>query len=1011
MGTRVTSARVVGRSAELAELRAALLDAAARRPSLAFVAGESGVGKTRLVRELRQLVAATPVAAPVPSVAPDRPAGATEEAGALVLAGECVQLGDGELAYAPLVGALRPLLRDAHPVLETLDPATRRALGRVLPGLDGAGEAPGPDVDDGQGRLFEALLELLDRLAADRPLLLILEDLHWADRSTRAFLTFLVRSLVQERLLVVGTYRHDELHRRHPMRPLLAELERDARARRIELRPLDREELGELLADLLGTPPDEALLGRLHGRSEGNPLFAEELLAAGPDGRGALPSTLRDALMVRTERLPADAQELLRVIAVGQRVDHDALADVAGLDPRPLRDALREAVAQQIVVVDEDGRYAFRHALLREVVDDDLLPGERAELHRALATVLERRLAEGASGVHLTSGIAHHYAAAGDQPAALRTAVRAARAAREVHAHGEEADLLERALGLWPAVPDAEAIAGAPRVLLLRDAAQAHAHLAEHERAESLLLAGLDLGDEQDDPRLTAGLLERLARAQWALLRPLEALATTERALGLLDGLVCVEHARLVSWKAKARMLQGRYGEVVALAREALVLAHAVGDRISESRARNALGVALAATGRPDDGARELRRAIALAERDGAVAELGAGYVNLADALHIAGRTREAREVTRTGLRVVPAPGSDHRWQQAVLSELSFALGDWDEAAAVLPDVTERRSSEVGRLNLLLRHADLALGRGDHEQAAALLPEIELLGERSTEPQFHVPVAMTRARYEERVGDLDAARRAIDAGLDRIELCAEDQARMALLSAIGVEIEATAAQRERDRRADDGPARERASAMLRRVEAAAADAGPTERANLLHARADHDRACGVDDHATWVAVAAAWEALEYPYPAARAHRAAAEAALRDRDRAAAEASLAAARSIAERLGARWLVADLERLAARGRLRATEPPDAAAPEERPAADRAADPAAEDPYGLTPREREVLALVADGATNRVIGERLFMAEKTASVHVSRILAKLGVRSRTEAAGVAHRQGLVD
>src|SRR4051812_49654937 len=281
MASRLTSATFVGRTAELGELRGALSEAVGGRPALAFVAGESGVGKTRLLAELERAARAD---------------------GVRVIGGDCVELGEGELPYAPIVGALRPLARAADPAFARLSPPARAALARILPGLGRAAERP-DDEATAQARLFDALFELLELLAGDDGLLLTVEDLHWADRSTRAFLVYLASSLCRERVLVVTTYRPDELHRRHPLRPLLAELERDARARRVELRPLTRAELREQLADILGEAPGGDLLERLFARSEGNPLFAEELLAAGMDGRGALPPTLRDALMLRIERL------------------------------------------------------------------------------------------------------------------------------------------------------------------------------------------------------------------------------------------------------------------------------------------------------------------------------------------------------------------------------------------------------------------------------------------------------------------------------------------------------------------------------------------------------------------------------------------------------------------------------------------------------------------------------------------------------------------------------------
>ena len=202
------------------------------------MAGESGVGKSRMIAELARRA---------------------REDGARVAIGECVELGDEELPYAPIVSVLRSLARDHDPVLDELPPAARAELAALLPELGGEARAEREATTQGQPRLFEALLTLLDLLGREQPFALVLEDIHWADRSTRAFLVFLARSLWTERVLVIATYRSDELHRRHPLRPLLAELERDTRARRIELARLTRDELADLLADILGGAADDEL--------------------------------------------------------------------------------------------------------------------------------------------------------------------------------------------------------------------------------------------------------------------------------------------------------------------------------------------------------------------------------------------------------------------------------------------------------------------------------------------------------------------------------------------------------------------------------------------------------------------------------------------------------------------------------------------------------------------------------------------------------------------------------
>jgi len=305
-------------------------------------------------------------------------------------------------------------------------------------------------------------------------------------------------------------------------------------------------------------------------------------------------------------------------------------------------------------------------------------------------------------------------------------------------------------------------------------------------------------------------------------------------------------------------------------------------------------------------------------------------------------------------------------------------------------------------LNLRLREAELALGRGEHPAARAALEVAERLGADSREPQYIGVLGAVRSELERRGGDLVAARAAVDEALDRIEFCSEDLSRIARVAAAGVRVEADAAQQARDLgdEAAEALAVQRAELLLLRTQAAVLDGGPVEAAYGALADAEHARARGADDPALWVAAAAASEGIERRYLVAQARWREAEAHATAGDR---EAAAVAARDALERargLGAGWLAGELEGLAARARLRLEDAAEAA-PAERPAA--------EDPFGLTDRERQVLVLLAEGATNREIGARLFMAEKTASVHVSRILAKLDVRSRTQAAAVAHRLGL--
>jgi ATP/maltotriose-dependent transcriptional regulator MalT len=983
MATRVTSTRFVGRAAELAELCAALEASAAGTPSLALVAGESGVGKSRLAGELTRTA---------------------RESSARVLSGDCVELGEGELPYAPLVGALRRIARDGDPAFEALPASQRADLATILPGLGAGTRDEGTEAE--QVRVFEALFAVFDAMSTEQPLLLVIEDLHWADSSTRGFVRFLARTLCTERMLVVGTYRSDELHRRHALRPLLAELARDPLARVIELERLSRDEMAEQLEDILGSRAAPGLVERFYSRSEGNPLFTEELLAVGLDGRGTLPPTLRDALMLRVERLPAAAQEVLRWLAC-QSLEDDLLRGLTGLDSAELLEGLREAVGSQIVVAHADGSYGFRHALLREVVYDDLLPGERAELHGTIARALEDALEHEGERVHLTAEVAHHWLAAGDQPAALAASVRAAGAAERVNAFHEALSLRERALGLWDRVADPAQVAGISHVDLLMQAANAADVTGDAARQETLLRRTLELVDEGAEPSLAAGVLERLSRALWSLNRQDESIETINRALALLpDEDQSHERAALLAALARSRMLQARYGEGIRVSRQTLAVARAIGDRDVEVRALNVLGTALGSQGDVEAGAAALREALDTARDAGLPREVTAAYINLADVLHMNGRTADALAVAREGLETSAPNTRAHDWLTMNVVELSYYLGRWDKARELLPPSSRRRSGTQLFVWQMAR-AMLALGAGDLDGARVELDGMEQPARESTEPQFVGAYGWMRAELERRGGNIDLARAAVDDALDQIEYCSDDVARIAGVAGIGVRVEADAATLARDTRDAEAEriALERAEAQLARLRLTAEAGGPVERAELAGGEAEHGRATGNGEPALWSAAAETWEVLGRPYRRLYARWREAEALVGADDRGAAGGIASEALRSARELGSDWVVAELESLAARARLRLLGP---AKPAGSPAA---SEEQPDEPFGLTPRERQVLALVARGSTNREIGLELHMAEKTASVHVSRILAKLGVRSRTEAAAVAVRQGLAD
>ncbi len=996
MRPRLTAARFIGRIGELAELELALHEANEGRPGVVLLGGESGIGKTRLVSELVYRVQDPDTS--------DSP---------LILRGEAVEQREGELPYAPLLSALRPLARDHHPALDQLSPISCAELATLLPALaKGGPPANGDGRDPGsQLRLFEALLELLDLIGAQTPVAFVLEDIHWADRSTRALTAHLARNLRTERVLLVLTYRTDEIHRRHPLRPLLAELERLDSTRRIELKRFDRDELAEVLADILGRRPDAQLLARVFDRSEGNPLYTEELLAAGLDGRGATPQTLREAFMLRTERLPENSQRVVRAIAIARRMHEETIVTITGMEHAEVTAALREAVSAQVLLTDEEDRFIFRHALLAEALYEDLLPGERSELHLALARTLEQQCSSNRDAeAELAARIAYHYDAAGDQPAALAAVVKAARAAGRVHAYGEKADLAERALELWPRISDPEQLTGLDHVELLSMAAGAHARSGEISRCEVLLQEGLRELDPDGDPRRYSTMLGTLARIQWNLNRGEEGVQTAERALALLpEDDRSHERTLLLSWLARTRFLRGRLREAVGDAREALAAALALGDRAIEVEVRNTLGMATVSLGDVDEGVADMRRAIELAREDDDVEDLGFAYANLADVLSVAGRAEEALATAREGLESVPRRIRDvHDWLTLTVSELEFGKGDWRTSRKLL-DISPSRLAGRHLIFRLLREADQALGEGDEDATVRLLGDVEPLVAASSEPQWIGLFGSLSADVRRRRHELEDARKAVADALDRIELCTDDVLRVARVTAVGLAVEADFAQRARDLRekAQEKDALTRARIHMDRLRAVAEEGGPVERAWLAFGAAEYARARGRPDAKLWTASATEWERLDRPYRAAIAYWRAAEAYVERDEREEAARLVNDGLQTAHALGSKWLAGELSALGGRARLHLRQ---------SPATDGVVDAGADGgpdgddgAFGLTPRERQVLALLAEGATNRQIGNALYMAEKTASVHVSRILSKLGVRTRTQAAAVAHRQHL--
>jgi DNA-binding CsgD family transcriptional regulator/tetratricopeptide (TPR) repeat protein len=997
MATRVSSPVVVGRDAEIQSIEHALDRVAAGETVHLLVAGEAGLGKTRLASEAARL-------------AVDR--------GFRVLRGDCLNVGGSSLPYGPFVEALRRLATELGPqaTAELAGPAADD-LARLVPAF-GSLDAPQNQSEWVQARLFEALYGFIGRLAAGSPLVLIIEDLHWADTATRETIAYLVRVLRDVPFLFIGTFRGDELHRRHPLLPWLAELDRGGRVERIDLARLDRSQVVQLLTAILGTQPDPELVDEVFSRSDGNPFFAEELLAASrQETAGRLPPTLREILLAHISVVPETATAVLRVAAVaGRRVEHELLAEVAALPEDELLDGLRAAVGGHLLVVEiGDGveRYAFRHALVQEAVYDELLPGERRNLHRAFAEALDARTpAGGAAEAGRWAELAHHWAAARQDDRAFDASLRAAHAAMESYAFGAAWVEFERALELWDDVDDPDGVSGFDRIELYRKAGHAAYLAADYRRAAAHRREASRLADAAQD-RLRAGLLrEELGRGLWVLGDGSGALAAYREAVAITPAdPPTAERARALSGLGQILMLLDHYDESSAFCQEAIAIARQVGARAQEGHALNSYGRVLTLLGACSEGMDAVREALEIGRETRISDDIGRAYVNLVESYYDCGCTTDAVDVALAGIRECDELGvrtSYGHYLRLNGTAFAYALGRWDLARQWAEEALARSPTGWGaELYRFANILNLYVAEGAFDTFDTGLARAFELLEPTSGAQFIGPIHAAAAERELwRRRPLEALQ-LVERGIAWMAET-EDAVQTMRLARLGTWAAGDLADAARATRDDAtiADARER----LARIDARLAELEPryagTEAArelaaNRMIAAAELARIDGQLDAAEWHAIAEAWTAFDRPYFAACARWRQAEAALSTGDRATATVALRQADAIAAELGARPLRDAVEAIARRARIALQPPAEEGVPEAA---------VEEDPFGLTPREREVLALVADGRTNRQIAERLFISESTAGVHVSNILGKLGVASRGEAAAIAFRLGLV-
>ena len=1053
-----TSPRYIGRERELGQLAAAI-DAGARgRATTVLLAGTAGVGVSRLIDET--IVRAASSGAP-PLVLRGGAHGPVDPPWAPVL--DAIGPALATRSEAERLGLLR---RDSRALLLEL-PVMASLAGALPPSVTSALEDP----ERRQPRALEALLRWLGRLSAERPIVLVLEDLHIADAATRAFATFLARTAIDERLTLILTYQPDRLTRDRRWRENLAVIEAGLRPPvRIELSPLGRREIAGLIEGIEGERPSASIVVLVAERSAGSPLVVEELVAARHELRNAtLNGTLTDLVAARLGQRTHECRRLLRLLAPSDRpMDRARLAAAATafealsggrLPPRStmrpstpaagldgdLSAGLEEALEHGFATTDAHDCVQVRHELIARAIVNDLLPQHHHRYRTALAHAWE----------DVPVVAAFHWRGAARILDARETAILAGRRALEVDAPEDALVAFEFGIELPADGPDA----GRSTVELYRLAADAALAAMRPTRAVAYAEAALGALGEHPD-RLEHAVLEaRLGRFRLAAGDTQGATLALERAAELVPPEPTVERARILALLAQERMIAGSFSDAARHATAALAIARELGDA-AEPEAIHAMTTLAVVQGwgdEPEAAVPLLHEAIERSRARGLVEEWWRAGANMAVVLELLGRPREAIEVAFRDMDEARALDLDAVYGKLLggnVAGLLVDVGRWNEARDLSLRALDWSPAGVPFVNAILNLVIVEIESEAGEEAGRLLGRILVELETGGDLQFAVPAYQATAAYAMWSGDLADARRAVERGWARLE-GTEDWVLVARMAATALEVESLLVEEALDQRRllDVSNSRSRSAAIVAAAEAAVAHAGLEAAvsarrepdASLATARAFLSRLRGEDDPGAWADLAARWHELGDPYREAKARWHQAEAILagaiagpgsgpRDRTdarvvRADAREPLLTAVELAMGLSARPLLRALRDLARRAMIplppaveeRLAQP---AVPAAWPLADvtptavveasapvSTAGPPARggDTFGLSRRELEVLNLIAQGRTNREIGDRLFISQKTVGVHVGNILSKLGVSGRVEAAAVAIRLGL--
>ena len=963
---------LIGRESELTRLRDIADLSVEHGAQLAIVSGEAGIGKTTLITEVFSELAA---------------------GGWGTHVGYCIEYTDRSLPFGPIVNVLRSVLLDDRDALDQMTDGHRQDLAGVLPELDDHGTAPVPlagDVD----RLFDAITTTLASAATPRPIAVLIEDIHWADGATRDLISVLTHGLGPARVLLLITERTAALDRSHPLRTWLAESRRLANVHSLELDGLTSDELARQAERVLGELPVQSYVDELMERTGGNPFFSHELLMARRAGDRLLPTSLVEFVGSRIGRLDDDERSLLRCLAIaGGTADHRLLAQMApNLD---VAATVRSLFDSSVLVLDGN-EFTFAHALLRDAILADVLPFEAEELHRSAAEAMlaDPRRVQTVSDM---ASLALHWIGANDADRSLVTTIDAARAAAAVAAFDSAADMALQALESWPAASDPVNLTGLQREQLLLDAAEWLASCYRGEEAIDLITSALAGWANAINHSSRALLLSRMAPIQWHLGNPSEATRLLTEADRLVRGEESAEAAQVHHRLSKQALADGQIHPALASAERAIEIAENHGPLVILIEAMTAKALAIGVTVDLNQGVELVRQARAMALAEQLVSQVANTYrTEMLVNVFRAGRTEAALDASREGLRYAEQHCGP-RWRAEFRLDLCLGYvegGRLNRAEPLFEVLLSSELDDLRRLTVLQIAGQHALANDLTKNAETFLSAAIEIADRYQSAQETGFQWRLEAELARRQGQLDDALRLIDRALE-LQLAGDNltYTRDSIVEKIrvlrswadhGREVEqlVDTTQQLVDRFSGPGLAN-RAMKALMELELTAVD-GPVGQRQATETIAMVESA-----------------GFLYEAALARIIQIESELTLGPTDRLRLAELVRELHQLATTHGMEWIEVRAKSLAKIARVKLDN---GSAP--TPVASGSSH---EYPHHLTTREVEVMALLAEGLTNKAIGERLYVSPRTVSTHISNLLAKIGAANRGEAAAAYHRLGL--